>query len=191
MIADPHSNLTTSSHLLDEETEFREPRCKLPRRAAASPVRATPSQNPLPHPLRLTSSTAMSSIRPSSCTTFPTVSTSPHRGSSSVYTGWRGPSALTLSPSPWRQGLHTTPLPHRVLGRVGWGLGGQHRTHKEATGGLDSRCFGELEGQHSCERGRGRSDGAQGSSRGGPRPTCPPGTPLTTLEHSFDIQSFT
>lgn len=91
---------------------------------------------------------------------------------------------------------HQTPTPQSPgqggLGiRMAEGVGGQQGTHKEATGGLDSRCFGELEGQHSCERGRGRSDGAQGSSRGGPRPTCPPGTPLTTLEHSFDIQSFT
>lgn len=49
---------------------------------------------------------------------FPTGSTSPHRGSSSVYRGMERP-VTPSPPSPWRQGLHTTPLPHRVLGRVG------------------------------------------------------------------------
>lgn len=54
-----------------------------------------------------------------------------------------------------------TPHPYPTESWAGWagckdgaGFGGQHGTHKEATGGLDSRCFGELERQHSCERQR-------------------------------------
>lgn len=53
----------------------------------------------------------MSSIRPSSCTTFPTGSTSPHRGSSSVYRGWRGPSAPLSPISLETRPAHHTPTP--------------------------------------------------------------------------------
>lgn len=100
---------------------------QLPRKSVASAVRASPPP-PNPYLLWLTSSTATSSIRPSSCTTFPTDSTSPHRGSSSVCRGWRGLSALDPSHLSLRiTSIHHTPTlwspgQGRVGGSVSMGL---------------------------------------------------------------------
>lgn len=82
-----------------------------------------------------------------------------------------------------------------MLGRAGLGTGvvgfrDQHGTHKESTGGLDSRCLRELEGQHSCGEAEADQTGPKDPSEEAPGPLLPL-APLTTLEYSFDIQPFT